>query len=179
MLVPRSTLAMATSSIQLSDSYATGTIPPPLPTDWHGQAISMFSQDYVVTSRTSIFDTGYLQIVPSLYASEKEMSALSQAVSAVALTSVAHRTRLDRLSAQARQRYGLALKLLREAMSDQKMVKSDSCLAAILLLDFYEVGHSGECEQLSLPCISVLIYTDCEWREISPSIKVLLAFGWS
>lgn len=110
-------------------------------TDWQGQAISIFFHDYVLFPKNSALGTGYLQNVPELCSKEVEMSALYQAVSAVALTSLAHRTSLDYLSAQARQRYGIALSLLKGSLRSQEAMKTDSTLAAILCLDFYEVSY--------------------------------------
>ena len=68
------------------------------------------------------------------------MSASAKAVTAVALTSLAHRTSLDCLSAQARQEYGTALALLSRSLRTQQAIKADSTLAAILCLDIYEVS---------------------------------------
>ena len=111
-------------------------------TDWHGQAISMFFYDYVVVPKEpELFGTGYLQPIPDLYSKEKEMSALGQAVSAVALTSLSHRTSLDYLLNNARQRYGNALSLLEKSLRSEAAMKADNTLAAILVLDCYEVSY--------------------------------------
>ena len=108
--------------------------------DWRDQAVCMFFYDYLVVPKESAIGTGFLQNVPELFTREAEMSALTKAVSAVALTSLAHRTSLDYLSAQARQQYGTALSLLNKSLRTQQAVKADSTLAAILCLDIYEVS---------------------------------------
>ena len=103
--------------------------------DWRDQAVCMFFHDYSVVPTGSAIGTGFLQNVPELFTKEPEMSALTKAVSAVALTSLAHRTSLDCLSAQARQQYGTALSLLNKSLRTQQALKADSTLAAILCLD--------------------------------------------
>ncbi len=108
--------------------------------DWRNQAVCMFFHDYLVVPRGSAIGTGFLQNIPELLTKEPEMSALTKAVSAVALTSLAHRTSLDCVSAQARQQYGTALCLLNRSLRTQQAVKADSTLAAILCLDIYEVS---------------------------------------
>ncbi|KAI9813256.1 MAG: hypothetical protein M1827_004198 [Pycnora praestabilis] len=112
-------------------------------TDWVRQAICMFFHDYVAIPKKAAIGTAFLQNVPEMCGKEKEMSALTQAVSAVALTSLANRTSLDYLSVQARQRYGNALPLVTKSICGQEEMKADSTLAAILCLDFYEIV-SGE-----------------------------------
>ena len=110
-----------------------------MPRDWRNQAVCMFFHDYLVVPREAAIGTGFLQNVPELFTKEPEMSALTKAVSAVALTSLAHRTSLDCVSAQARQQYGTALCLLNRSLRTQQAVEADSTLAAILCLDIYEV----------------------------------------
>ena len=55
----------------------------------------MFFDDYVIGREESQINWGYLHILPRMFGQASGTSALSQAVSAVALTSFAHRSRLD------------------------------------------------------------------------------------
>ena len=121
--------------------YSCSVVPIPMTRDWRNQAVCMFFHDYLVVPTGSAIGTGFLQNVPELFTKEPEMSALTKAVSAVALTSLAHRTSLDCLSTQARQQYGTALSLLNKSLRTQQAVKADSTLAAILCLDIYEVSY--------------------------------------
>ncbi len=121
--------------------HSFSTLPIPMTRDWHNQAVCMFFHDYLVVPKESAIGTGFLQNVPELFTKEAEMSALTKAVSAVALTNLAHRTSLDCLSAQARQEYGTALSLLNRSLRTQQAIQADSTLAAILCLDIYEVSY--------------------------------------
>lgn len=121
--------------------HSYSSVPIPMTRDWRNQAICMFFHDYTVVPRESGIGTGFLQNVPELFTKEPEMSALTKAISAVALTSLAHRTSLDCLSVQARQQYGTALSMLNWSLRTQQAIKADSTLAAILCLDMYEVSY--------------------------------------
>ena len=66
-------------------------------------------------------------------------SALSEAISAVALTSLANRSRLKHLVIEGRQAYGNALQLVNNDLRNDAKVFSDRTLASVLCLDFYEV----------------------------------------
>ena len=90
---------------------------------------------------------GHLQILPGLLIKTGESSALSQAVSAVALTSLAHRSCLGYLVPQARQAYGNALRSIHTILKNNvefsgAAISSDHILATILCLDLHEVNSS-------------------------------------
>ena len=104
--------------------HSFATVPTPMARDWRNQAVCKFFHDYLVVSGGSAIGTGFLQNVPELFAKEPEVSALTKAVPAVALTSLAHRTSLHCLSAQARQRYGTALSLLNKSSRTQQALKA-------------------------------------------------------
>ena len=129
------------SSVSENANYSSySTHPTPMTRDWRNQAVCMFFHDYHVLPKESANGTGFLQNVPELFTTEPETSALAKAVSAVALTNLAHRTSLDCLSVQARQEYGTALSLLNRSLCTQQAIKADSTLAAILCLQIYEVS---------------------------------------
>lgn len=72
-----------------------------------------------------------------------DSSALSEAISAVALTSLAHRSSLDHLVPAGRQAYGKALRLVNADLSNDAEVCNDRTLATVLCLDFYEVSQTS------------------------------------
>ena len=116
------------------------SISPPLSIDWHSQSVCMFFRDYVIQLRDSTIGSGWLENLPDLEIEDKESSAMHQAVSAVSLTSLAHRSScFDYLVPEARQEYGKALRLVFQAMQDPKQLKQDSTLATVLCLGVYEV----------------------------------------
>ncbi len=119
----------------------------PMPTDRHRQAICMFLHDYVIDAQESHMNHGHLQILPDMLVKMGESSALSQAVSAVALTSLAHRSSLGYLIPQARQAYGNALRSIHAILKNNAdfsgaAIRSDHTLATILCLDLHEVNSS-------------------------------------
>ena len=115
-------------------------IPPALTNDWNSQSVCIFMQDYVISSDQSATGIGYLHGLPDLWVKQEEFSSIRQAVSAVALTSLAHRSSsLDYLLPQARRQYGQALMLTLRALSNPAEWKQDSTLATVLLLGVYEV----------------------------------------
>lgn len=57
----------------------------------------MFFHNYVINPRESGINFGYLQNLPDMIGRADDSSALSEAISAVALTSLAHRSSLDHL----------------------------------------------------------------------------------
>lgn len=111
-----------------------------MPSDWHGQAICMFLHDDVIQLSDSTIGFGLLQSLPELCSKEDNTPVLQEAVSAVALVSLTHRSSLDYLLFQARQRYGRVLQLIANALVNHEDLKKDSTLAAILCAGYYEVG---------------------------------------
>lgn len=133
----------SSSSWQLS---VPASVPSHISIDWHGQAISMFFHDYVIDREESQIDTGYLDVIPSMLAKASDTSSLSQAVSAVALASFAHRSRLEYLIPQARKAYGKALQSTISTIGkhpdpSDPHISGDFMLATIIMLSSYEVSH--------------------------------------
>lgn len=110
-----------------------------MPADWHAQSVCMFFHDYVIKPSDDKVCFGFLHGLPDLLSKEHGTSAFEEAVSAVALISFAHRSSLEYLVPQARQRYGRALSLIAEALRKQENLKEDPVLATILCLGYYEV----------------------------------------
>lgn len=136
----RNTLSIEANQKQRPQALSrTSSISAPLATDWHTQAVCMFFHDYVMEPGESTAGVGFLYGLPELWRDERTTSALQETVSAVALTSLAHRSScFDYLVPQARQCYGKALQLTTRILSDPKEVRKDSTLATILCLGMYE-----------------------------------------
>ena len=105
-----------------------------MPIDWQAQAVSFFFNDYIIAPSESTVGFGFLQGLPPMLAKGSDAGAYTEAVSAVALASFAHRSGLDHLVVQARQRYGKALQLSIQSLHRSSEVSKDSTLATILCL---------------------------------------------
>ncbi|KUL87805.1 hypothetical protein ZTR_03227 [Talaromyces verruculosus] len=117
------------------------------------RALCYFFDQYT-TQRTPDSLPGALESIPLLYVLCREnevagspSSCLRWAVEAAALTSYANESHNRHLALQARQRYGLALHGLKEALSMPVEKVQDSTLATILLLVIFE-DINGERAQL-------------------------------
>ncbi len=110
-----------------------------MPTDWHQQAICMFLRDYVIDPLDSKINFGTLQTLPDLLSKAGPYSALSEAVSAVALTSLAHRSSLSQVVPAGRLSYGKALRRLSTIFRNNGDICGDQTLATVLCLDLYKV----------------------------------------
>lgn len=129
---------LSTTSSQQSRS--TSSISSPMPTDWNGQSVCLFLHDYVIKSNEdNVFGFGFLQCLPDLLQRSDDTPACQEAVSALALMSLAHRSSLEYLLPQARQRYGKSLSLVAGALRKQENLDGDAILAAVLCLGYYEV----------------------------------------
>ena len=130
------------SNRRLGDGMQQSLLPSPISTDWRQQAIAMFFHDYIIGSKESKIDFGYLQDLPDVLSRAGDSSALSEAVSAVALTNLAHRSSLPYLKSAGRQAYGRSLGLFNAVLREDTDVCSDQTLATVLCLDFYEVSST-------------------------------------
>ncbi|GAM37561.1 hypothetical protein TCE0_024r07581 [Talaromyces pinophilus] len=117
------------------------------------RALCYFFDQYT-TQRTPDSLPGALESIPLLYVLCREnevagspSSCLRWAVEAAALTSYANESHNRHLALKARQRYGLALHGLKEALSMPVEKVQDSTLATILLLVIFE-DINGERAQL-------------------------------
>jgi len=97
----------------------------------------MFFHDYVINARDSRIGLGSLQSLPDLTSKAGDRSALSEAVSAVALSNLAHRT-----TPAGRQAYGKALRLFTTVLSEDPQQCDDQTVATVLCLDLYEVSRT-------------------------------------
>ena len=100
----------------------------------------MFLRDYVIEPFESKINFGHLQNLPGLLSKAGQSSALSEAVSAVALTSLAHRSSIPYIVPAGRQAYGKALRQLSTVFKDNIDICGDQTLTTVLCLDLYEVS---------------------------------------
>jgi hypothetical protein len=106
------------------------------------QAPCYFMSNFVMTSQST--GPGYFDFLMPLVKSESPDSHFSLAFSAVALASLAKRpsARGTPLFVEAVGLYTKALKAINIALQTPAHQKTDQTLAAILMLGFFEVGHS-------------------------------------
>ena len=119
---------------------STKTLAPPMPTDWHQQAICQFFHDYVIPV-DSKGRGGFLVFLPDLYQQNQGAHFLVEAVQAVSMASLASRKSMPHLMIRARRSYGKALALVNMALDHEEQKKSDELQASLLLLTKYEVSH--------------------------------------
>ena len=99
----------------------------------------MFFYDYVVSPEDSQIGYAYFQGLPALVSREASTSALQNAVSAISLTSLGHRSTMDHLLIEGRRHYGRALRQANVLLSNEETITTDSTMALIMCLDFFEV----------------------------------------
>lgn len=111
---------------------------------WEDRALCYFFDQYTIPKKSD-GALGILESIPALYilCRENEVAGSSSlclrwAVDAVALSAFAHEANASHLDYQARKRYGMALRGLREALASPTESAKDETLAAILLLAIFE-----------------------------------------
>ena len=119
---------------------STKTLAPPMPNDWHQQAICQFFYDYVIPVDNK-GRGGFLVFLPDLYQRSQGAQFLVEAVQAVSMASLASRKSMPHLMIRARRSYGKALALVNTALDHEEQKKSDELQASLLLLTKYEVSH--------------------------------------
>lgn len=113
----------------------------PLKRDPETRAVDRFFVNWTLYPLNKGASTGYMHDLPALYFSAPPKSALWQAVRAVAFADMnrANTGRND-FQTMARQCYGATLSRIRAAAQEEQELANDHVLAAILLIDNFEVG---------------------------------------
>ena len=119
---------------------STKTLAPPMPTDWHQQAICLFFYDYIIPVDDK-GQGGYLTFLPNLYQQNQGAPFLVEALGAVSMASLASRKSMPHLMMRARRSYGRALALVNMALNHEEPKKSDELQASLILLTNYEVSN--------------------------------------
>jgi hypothetical protein len=108
------------------------------------RATAFFLHQYAFSARTSS-DTGISpgvhEHLPILLQQEEPTGALSNIVSAAGLAALANAGTSTPWKLDAYRSYGKALQQLRDDLTDPVRMKSDSTLAAVMLMGTFEVKH--------------------------------------
>ncbi|KAJ5565620.1 transcriptional regulator family: Fungal Specific TF [Penicillium sp. DV-2018c] len=120
----------------------------PADASWDQRALCYFFDQYTIKADAE--DPGHLDYLPPLYARElgrqsggTPSSSLKWAVDATALMTLANAKNAPPLMIMARQRYGRALRSVREALASPALAAKDETFASVVLLSLYE-DISGE-----------------------------------
>lgn len=110
-----------------------------------------FFVNWVLYPTNSGLFPGHLRVLPELYRTVSSDYLLHCAVQAVAFADMPRGSRDQDSSfhAKAQRSYGLALARMRELASDDRSIVDDQVLAALLLIDNFEVCR---CRLLCLDC---------------------------
>lgn len=82
---------------------------------------------------------GYFHFLPDLLAAQPQDSVLRTAVEAAAFAAIADNDRQAVFILRSQRKYGASLLRLRDAMADPSAVIDDGTVAAILVIDTFEV----------------------------------------
>jgi hypothetical protein len=123
-----------------SDSSTALSVPGGIRTPIEEQASCFFLRNFVLNPRTSV-SGGWFDFLVPLMKSDSDETHLDIAFSAVSLASLANRpsSKGTGLMSKAVAQYAKALKALNLALQNPVTQKSDTTLASVLLLGFFEV----------------------------------------
>ena len=115
-------------------------VPGPLKKDLETRAVDRFFVNWTLYPLNDEASTGYMHDLPMLYLSAPPKSILWQAVRAVAFADMKHASAGEsNFYIMARQHYGATLSRIRAAALEEQELANDYVLAAILLIDNFEV----------------------------------------
>ena len=129
---------------------ALATLPEPLKRDVNTRAVDRFFVNWILHPGSSGVSPGHLHDLPLLYKDSAPGSVLWLSVRALAFADMktVHDGNIP-FSVKARKHYGAALIRMREAAMDQQALADDRTLAALLLIDNFEVCQSSLSPKLS------------------------------
>lgn len=126
----------------LRDPFASA-VSEPLRRDFEERAVERFFIDWVLHPSNRGNTPGHFSDLPALYASAPEGSALWHAVRAVAFADMKNCPDGEvPFYIKARRNYGAALSRIRIAAADEQANANDRFLAALLLVDSFEVCNT-------------------------------------
>ncbi|KAL8791139.1 MAG: hypothetical protein Q9195_006036 [Heterodermia aff. obscurata] len=120
----------------LGDS--TKNLAPPMPTDWHQQALCQFFYDYIIPADDK-GRAGSMTFLPDLYQQNQGIPFLVESVDAVSMASLAGRNSMSHLMMRARRAYGKAINFVNMALNHEEQKISDELQVSVMLLTMYEV----------------------------------------
>lgn len=111
-------------------------VPYPMASSITDRAATFFFANYVHSDPP--FSQEYLRFLCQEYASSNP--ALTEVIEAVGMAGISNMFKAPEIMAKANQRYGRALAMTNNALSDPKQATTDATLMAIWFLGIYEVG---------------------------------------
>ena len=123
-------------------------MPGPLKRDLRSRAVDHFFVNWILYPANNFLFPGHLHVLPELYRTASSDSILPCAVCAVAFADMPKGSRDEGSSfhAKAQRSYGSALARMRGLASDETSIVDDHVLAALLLIDNFEVcGYDQLC----------------------------------
>lgn len=111
--------------------------------DWEQHALKYFFYFHTIPQRARCGTNGfigYMGFLEDFCQNTTSGSYLHDALHAIALVSIAHRTDLKWLPAKAMTYRASALNSLRQALSNEVEARSDNVLPALFLLERFEVS---------------------------------------
>ena len=151
---------------------AVSQMPEPLKRDLQSRAVDRFFVNWILYPGNSGLFPGHLHIIPALYHAAASDSVLHCAVRALAFADMPKDSR-DQASSyhtKAQNCYGLALTRMRELASDESSIVDDHVLAALLLIDNFEVGEGFQ-SSLNLLLTALLAYVLGSWQAFGQSLR--------
>ena len=128
---------------------ALNDIPGPLKRDLETRAVDRFFVNWTLYPRNDGMSLGYMYDLPTLYNSAPSESTLWHAIRAIAFADIKYERDKDvTFSYKARKSYGAALKSIRQIATDDQILLSDTILAALLLIDEFEILYLARTELL-------------------------------
>ena len=150
---------------------AISQVPEPLKRDLQSRAVDRFFVDWILYPGNSGLFPGHLHVIPGLYHAAAPDSVLRSAVRALAFADMPKGSR-DQASSyrtKAQKSYGLALTRMKELASDESSIVDDHVLAALLLIDNFEVRE--ECQPFkNLLLTAILANVLGSWQAVGQSL---------
>ena len=120
------------------NDVALAGVPEPLKNDLETRAVERFFVNWTLYPSNDGVSPGHMHNLPVLYASSPSDSVLWLAVRAMAFADIRCYTQTA-FSTRARESYGAALTRMREIAGNEQRLADDRILAALLLIDNFEV----------------------------------------
>lgn len=118
------------------------SLPEPLKRDKEARSVDRFFVNWILHPGRDGISPGHLVHLPVLYDQSNSDCILWHAVRAMAFADVKNDRNADGVPfhIKARNSYGVALGLIRHAVQEENKLSDDRTLAALLLIDSFEVG---------------------------------------
>ena len=114
--------------------------PRALTPDWEVQAVSFFFHGHTMSNRSNEVLSGYMEILPDFCNRQNCATYLTDALYAISLINIAPRTTLPWIALKAEDYRVRALSGVARLVNSKGEAASDELLAAVFLLERYEVG---------------------------------------